>query len=641
MQNKSILSIAILKANWDVKHIDYVENFIPFFLHLINIKKYEEIKIEIIKTDFEKEFGLRIPYHPVEMILIRIKNKGYLTQGNQKFYIKDLSAYHDNFSEIRDQQIRELSTVTSELIDFCKKNYSVDISTESAENCLLSFFKEDELSLLSSINQPTALPHVEGSKTDKFYTAKFIQYAKEKNQTTFGFLVNLSVGAALADAIVYGQDFQKFGGKFQNLNLYLDTGYIFGLLGVNGKEKEEAFSELTKTLNELDANLFIFEHTKNEVQKILTSALYWMSSGNYDIQKASRVLKYFIEYNYRVTDIEMFIANVTNIFSEYKIQVVPKPDYEKNIHYQIDEAELKRQILESYKSDPFFDSTQKDETINNDIDSIYSICKLRKGNISFSLKEASHIFITTNKTIARISMSVQTDDNAPYSIPPCITDVLIGTLVWLQNPLKTLDISGKKLMAEAYAAIQPDKHLMKRYFEELEMLKTGKKITEDMYFVLRTDKVAFNALVEKTKNDNHNFDKKTTKEIMDKINADHLVDLKHKVEIEQQGKEEASLELSATKKLLKEEEKKTLEISSRHNQLIELVAKWIAWLIIPFFLGVIIWATYISFFPGGILSKIIAFVVILIATIFGFSIKGFKITIQNKVQNILNKKFED
>jgi len=641
MQNKSILSVAILKANWDFRHIDYIDNFIPLFLHVLRSNKYNEIKIDKFKMDFENEFGLCVPYHPIEAVLIRLKNlekKGLIYKKNQNFYFDSTKDSKNNFEEIRDSQQRELTKLNRALIDFCKKVYSYELDDATAEKGLISFFQENELGLLSATKEKSVLPNLETKKTIKYYIAKFIEDAKNAEPEIFKFLVDLAVGVALANSIVYGKDLQSFSGKIGNLNLFLDTGYIFALLGVDGTEKKAAFGELTKTMTDLGANLFVFEHTYDEVMKILNGASSWMSHGDYDIKKASRVLKYFLSSDFNASDVDMFIIQVPNIFSKHKIKSVPKPTYSKDVRYQIDEHELKRLIIESYKNDPFFDEMSKDETINKDIESIYSICKLRKGRIAYTLKDASYVFVTTNKSLARISTLVQSDDNAPFSIPPCITDILIGTLVWLQYPLKTSTLNEKKLIADAYAAIQPDASLVKRYLQEVDSLKKKDEISDNEYYILRTNRVAFNLLSERTKNDIQNFQPKTAREIMDEINEKHLADLKEDLKNKEVLNTQKSQELEIIKNNLKKEEETNLILNKKHARIIDLFANIITWISISVITPIIVFIIFINSFPDkfSLFWKTFSFVALVVLGIIGgFSLTKFKLYISSKIRNVL------
>jgi len=87
--NKTISSLAFLKANWDRFGQDYLENFVPFIVTLINRKKYKAIDIPSIRRDFEKEFGLSIPYHPMISILNRTKKRGYIAKTGQDIFVPD------------------------------------------------------------------------------------------------------------------------------------------------------------------------------------------------------------------------------------------------------------------------------------------------------------------------------------------------------------------------------------------------------------------------------------------------------------------------------------------------------------------------------------------------------------------------
>ncbi len=640
MLNRSITSLAILKANWDIRHFDYMDNFVPFFQNLIKIKNYKEINVDTIREDFEKEFGLSIPYHPILAILTRLKSNGLIYKQQSKFLVDQTKKQDGNFDLVSAEQERKLNKLVDSLINFSKNTQDQELDKITAEKALLGFFRENEISLLFATKEESLIPEVVFNKSVKYIVAKFIQNAKDADPDTYNFLVEIAVGTALATTMVYGEHLKNFSGRSKDLNLYFDTGYIFALLGVNGEEKRQAFEELTQTLVADGAKTFIFEHTYDEVMGILTSALHWINQGDYDIQKASRVLKYFLANSFTETDVEMFITQVPIILDQYKVQKAQKPSYSQDIIYQIDEAELKEQIVNSYKNDPFFDENHRDETINKDITSIYSICKLRKGKIAYTLKDASHVFITTNTALARISTKVQRADNVYFSIPPSITDVFIGTLVWLQNPVKTKILNEKKLMADAYAAIQPDSQLIKKYIDEVEALKVKGNISDNEYFILRTNRVSFRLLSEKTKNDVNNFQPKTTTEILNEINEKHLADLKEQLENQIKISTENYQQLETHKQLLDQKDKESNNINLKYEKTINLFAGFVTWLLLPIITTVVILALLINSFPSysnNLTLQILAFVVICFISLAGVSVLNIKKWLFIRIKDILTK----
>jgi hypothetical protein len=642
MLNRSITSLAILKVNWDERHIDHIESFLPLFSNLIRMKHYEKIEVDTIKIDFESEYGLSIPHHPIMAILGRLRARGFIIKGVEGFTPNYDKIKDGNFDIISADQQRKLNKLIFAIIDFSKKEYDVALEEKVAEKALLGFFRENELSLLYATDERNILPDVEVDKSTKFLVAKFIHLAKKAEPQLFEFIVDIAVGSALAAALVYGNDLREhFAGRMRDLNLYLDTGYLFSLLGVDGEENKQAFEELTQNLVNDGAKIRVFEHTYDEMMTIFSSALYWMNQKNYEMSKASRTLKYFITNEFTETDVEMFIARVSQVLEKFKIEKTPKPKYDENIVYQIDESQLKESIVNAYKTDPFFDENQKGETINKDIESIYSICKLRKGKIAFTIHDASHIFVTTNKLLAKISSRVQTSDNAPFSIPPCITDVFIGTLLWLQNPAKTITLNEKRIIADAYAAIQPDSHLIKKYLDQIETLKKDNNISENEYYILRTYRVAFNLLSESTKNDINNFGPRTTTQILDEINKRHISSLKEEVEQEKISHKKTVESLEERERMIRQKDEQKNILNQKYERLLDFSARAITWVILPIIISIIIFLLVIVSFPFFINSwtvKIIAFIIITMVTLFGFNIPNFKAWLPKKVRSFISKK---
>ena len=83
---RTIISLAILKVNQDKYQKDYLDNFVPFVATLIKKKDYNEIDVNTICSDFQEEFGLTIPYHPMLTLLKRSKKRSIIKQEQKTYY---------------------------------------------------------------------------------------------------------------------------------------------------------------------------------------------------------------------------------------------------------------------------------------------------------------------------------------------------------------------------------------------------------------------------------------------------------------------------------------------------------------------------------------------------------------------------
>ena len=133
MLNKSIISLAILKVNWDERHIDYIESFLPFFSNLIHVKHYEKIDVDIVKKDFKNEYGLLIPSHPIMAILGRLRARGFITRTDEGFIPNYDKIGDGNFDAVSAEQQRKLNNLIKAVIAFAQKNYNIALEEEIAE----------------------------------------------------------------------------------------------------------------------------------------------------------------------------------------------------------------------------------------------------------------------------------------------------------------------------------------------------------------------------------------------------------------------------------------------------------------------------------------------------------------------------
>lgn len=174
-------------------------------------------------------------------------------------------------------------------------------------------------------------------------------------------------------------------------------------------------------------------------------------------------------------------------------------------------------MYETYNPD-FTILEGKDQTIQRDVQSIAAVHKLRKGTRPQNIKQAEHIFITTNSPLAYANINCEKEEYGQgFYIPACVTDTFVGTLIWLKDPHKVMEINERKIIAEICAALQPSEVLLKRYLTEVEKLRNDEKISEDDYILLRDSQVARELLTEETLGDPDKYMPKTPIEILDKI----------------------------------------------------------------------------------------------------------------------------
>ena len=639
--NRTLISLAILKINWETNRVDYIDNFIPFLGYLLykrNYEKFDSAGLSGLKSDFKDEYGLVIPNYALLTICNRAskQNLKLLRRDSGVFYVnREKAASFDN-SVNRMEVSNKFEAIILRIIDFAKEQYNMIVTESQVTDSIIAFLKHHDLDILFASHEQSALPIVSSNAKFKYVISSYAIYAKTHEQEYFNALADLAIGNALACAILYSDS--TYSGRLKDLNLYLDTPLILTLLGLSGSFKEEAFGELLAMLKEDDAKLKILATTRGEVDTILSNTFDVLEKGeeNIDIEKAPIAVRHCINNGITASDLELKMAGLDELLNKHGIEKSKVPDYMASKEYQIDEEELKQIIIDTYKThSPDFVLTQrKDRTIDRDVKVLAGIYRFRRGLKPRNIRQSKDLFITSNTSLAYASRRYELkQDGDPQIVPSCLTDVFIGTFLWLQSPQKVIELNEKKFIADCYAAKQPTESLIRTYMLEVEKLKKDKKINMNDYYLLRSHQIAFRLLEEKTMGDPDEITGEAIGDIIQRIKAD----IKGQAEIDLQLEKQLHQD---TIEELKNQKEKYAEREGQIDAWAEGMAKKLT-NAIWFSIFVVLVTVYLATTNLGLnLPKIIIWffiavqiILTLLGLLFGFTFWGIRDKLINKIKN--------
>jgi hypothetical protein len=205
------------------------------------------------------------------------------------------------------------------------------------------------------------------------------------------------------------------------------------------------------------------------------------------------------------------------------------------------------------------------------------VYRFRLGNHPKTLKDCKYLFITTSSSLAFASRAFEISENGNrYSLPTCLTDVFLGTLIWLHSPNQIEAISEKKIIADCYAAMKPSDKLISKYLDDVEKLKNSNTISNDDYILLRTHRTAINLLENKTFGDINEFTSESTKEILDSLiqsikegETEKLNDEKENHEQTKAQLEDSQNKINSVRSLLDQKEQDEIQKQLKTNKKIK------------------------------------------------------------------------
>jgi hypothetical protein len=527
----AIKSVAILKANLD-ENKDLLDNYVPFIANLARVHSYDGVDVNTIQKDFLAEYGLQIPYHPIVSILNRCAQKGIVRCRDKEYRFDRAQIAKHSFAS----ESPRIEAMIDALIDafrkFAEAEFKKVYSIEETTSVITVFLQSYDADIILSSRDISLLPQVDIDKQGNFVFYKFVLHIYTHESEIYRNLVELAVGYLYASSVLFTQ-LKKGDNAVKNLRIVFDTRLLLRLVGLEGEERKEVYRKLVETLKSDGAKLKVFEHTVEEMDGILEDCIKWVANSEYNPRYAGPALKHFVENRYTVSDVVLFKASLESQLTQHGIRRIDGGFGFGLVKDLVDEQKLYDTIVGEYThNSDTFEEWSKREVLYRDVKSISAIARMRKGAVPTALKRAEALFVTTNAGLARAVSHFTNSEGGRHHICECITDVLLGTLVWLNSPSIIQDLQHRRILADAVAALRPDENLIEKYRVELNKLKDRREITEREYYYLRGHPRPLQRLEEKTFGDPDAFYDRLPEEILAELRSEIETEIRKVADVE-------------------------------------------------------------------------------------------------------------
>lgn len=566
--DNSIINVAILNSK--ILGDNIIEAYIPFVSTLIATNKYKEIKIEQICEDFYYKYSFKIPAMPMKEILSRMQKKDMIYRDKRGKIIPDLDKiYETDFESEYKETLKKYENISNKYIEFSKEKFQIDVNKEKAEECFSEFIKENFLdTVLNDENIKEVIENIDREQISKemyaFY--KYVIYMYKTDYELFKVIQKFCMGYIVANALSL-DNMSSSNVIFKNKKIFFDTNFILRLLGLEGEFYQNSYIGIVDVLKENNCKLYIFSHTYDEIKNILETAKVNLKNTN---ELSPEVQKYFWNNNKTEGDIVLLIATLDKKLNKLGIFISRVAYDSTNQKDQIDEQALYDEIINIYSKRKNFDEKTKSDMIWNDVKSMALIYRDIKLIRAYSIQTLQDVFITTNQGLAYACKNFdKTLGKKENAIAPCMTDIFLGTILWVQNPIRYDKYNEKQILASCYSSVKLDNKSLSKFSTELENLKEKQKITNEDYMLMKDYKVLEDMLSDKIMGNSDNIDEKTTfeviQEIKDNITKNYEAEILKEKEANLISKEEKNIAEKKYEKLVenvKEEIKKEAKIKS-------------------------------------------------------------------------------
>ena len=470
-------------------------------------------------------------YQGVFDTLMKKMSPKYLTRTAGKYTV-NMPAVVDLASKHQERDISaDFNSLLQGIQKYAADYYKAELELEEVQNGVLAFLhsRDGDFLFQQEKTLDTLKKQKEGKTTAtklKYIISQFVIWSKDNQFKSFSLFVKLSKGHALT-SILTMKDVSSYAGKMRDVTIAIDTPIVFNLLGLNYKTNLDLEKELIEVLKKQEASFIIFQQHYQEVKQSLNSAIYLLTTKNYNLDKASRLLRYAVKNQIPSHVLRAKLQQLDTVLERYGITVVSAPESELG-YKEIDSAKLE-ELLENRYSDgnpsELDDNTKR--IIATDVDVVSYIFRMRGRNVATNLKNCRAMLVTTNTALAYASKHPDLSDIC-HSIPVCLTDVFLSTTLWFNYPEKDTDVNEKVLISECYKNITLSNDILQRFYRDVEKLNSESPLSEEQMLDANTSEIVLDLLESKTLNDGNLYTDLTAAEILDELDLKRNKELRDK-----------------------------------------------------------------------------------------------------------------
>ena len=490
-----------------------LDTYFSFMANMISEERLSVVEDTVIAAKFEERYTMELPLPFIRQVLgVGVQNGSFIEDhGKYSVVVNEIAKYcfsKTDFDALWDRLIKDFS-------EYCRAK-DIDISSLDINAFVLDILDDADEKILSGekVDEQAGMPPSE------YGWYSFIKEQGQLQTEVYSFVAALSASNITKQALFHAGETAT---DYSDLHVYLDSPIIFALLGMDDTSRTESYKQLVADMLKARCSVHVLDHNFQEVDSIIARAAGWATNTLYDLRKANNAARFFHDSQMDETEISEFCDNIETKLNELGITVKETAYDVFQDKFQEDEICLFDMVKARYLDHGYELPQEKQDSIRIDVQSIIMIYRERQGQTATRLQNAKHIMLTSNNAIANVSKKYESNKSLQSGhIPACISADLFGAILWLDSPMQLLEYQKKKLLADCYAFLKPDKVMLDKYIQSLDETRNADAIDEKKFLFLRTHKVVLDSLMDITKGDYARFNSNTYLEVYDDIQEKSL-----------------------------------------------------------------------------------------------------------------------
>ena len=500
-------ALALLKTSYDQHGATYLDYMTPFVGDTIRAAAGDQISATELRAALIDRYGLEVPSGVVNTLVRRLTKLGYGVRSHGHFLPnKTKLAEAFDLDQKRAEAHATIQTLAASFVDFARTHTGDDLSIQQATEALTRYADINGLPILRKAYRHEGLSTSLSLNETEYITSLFVIHAFEGKRPEKEMLVMLAKGSKLA-SVLYLPDPGTASRKISGLTAFFDTPTLLSALGYQGSKQERPAREIITLAYQSGLTVAAFDHTLDEMESVLSAVGERINRGGNTVRSPWGVETHFLEHGYNASDIQLLAGSLKEDLRSLRVQVFERPD--ARVEWSVDESALEKKLLAAVRY-------TRREPMLHDLDALTATYRKRRARLKRNFEDCIAVFVTSNRPLVNASREFFQSQYGNHW-PPAVTEDEFATLLWLKQPLAAPDLPSHRVLADAYAALEPGFIKWESFLTEAETLRDNNKISEDDYYLLRYTSYAKDALMQETMGQNVGVTAETAQQIIERV----------------------------------------------------------------------------------------------------------------------------
>lgn len=459
---------------------DIIDSFWPLVINVLPHDK-TAVPVDALQHKIEEAYGLTIPEYSLSTIIRRASRKGYVSRGQHNISLTQAGL---DYYFLKIEPEREAKRRVNELLDdaksFIDARFKQPLGTTEVKELIQAFIIENLMTLeqfFTNDGIPLDPPPDSSSDSEKVLLDYFRRVEKTK-PTIFQTLQDIVCGSVISAMVHTKELFKESGKKFDKTIVFLDSNYVFSLLGLRYEEENKPARELFQLMKTEGSFEFkVFDFSLHEITRLLKNYEKEEKYFHPNVKVRNSLFASLKAQGWTPAKAREFIVNLeTLLWSDLKISITPT---EVNLS-QYNVSDDRRSKLAGYKPG------QAVREQNHDLAAIDHIRSLRRKEVR-RIEKAGAIFLTSDLKLALFNY-IGEEHKENDTVSEVIPDRLLTNILWLKNPAANDKFTLDSIIANYSKNLFVDEVVWKRFYKNVAELRSEGSLEDKQVSILLFDR---------------------------------------------------------------------------------------------------------------------------------------------------------